>query len=253
MKQSPMPPASAPRPALSSLSILIPCYNEASTVETVISRVVELEIDLRKELIVVDDGSTDGSAAIIAGVLDIYRDRGDATIVVERHAANRGKGAAVRTALARATGDAVLIQDADLEYDPADYPALLAPLIAGEAAIVYGSRQTRRFRIDQPRQWRFIAAARTLTRLANVLFGARLTDYATGYKLFTRDVAERLSLRSDGFEIDAEITAQALRRGYRIVEVPIRYQPRSVAQGKKIRAVDGWRAAATLVRERFRN
>jgi glycosyltransferase involved in cell wall biosynthesis len=247
-----MHPAGAARPALSSLSILIPCYNEASTVETVISGVVESHVGLRKELIVVDDGSTDGSAAIITGVQERYRERGDAAIVVERHAVNRGKGAAVRTALARATGDAVLIQDADLEYDPADYPALLAPLIAGEAAIVYGSRQSRRFRIGQPRQWRFIAAAWALTRLANVLFGARLTDYATGYKAFTREVADRLSLRSGGFEIDAEITAQALRLGYRIVEVPIRYRPRSVAQGKKIRAVDGWRAAVTLVRERFR-
>ena len=247
-----MHPASTPRPALASLSILIPCYNEAGTVESVISRAAESEIGLRKELIVVDDGSTDGSAAIIAGMQDRYRERGDAAIVVERHAVNRGKGAALRTALARATGDAVLIQDADLEYDPADYPALLAPILAGDAAIVYGRRQSRRFRINQPRQWRFIAAAWTLTRLANVLFGARLTDYATGYKVFTRGVANRLSLRAEGFEIDAEITAQALRMGCRIVEVPIRYQPRSVAQGKKIRAVDGWRAAATLVRERFR-
>ena len=248
-----MHPASTPRPALASLSILIPCYNEAGTVESVISRAAESEIGLRKELIVVDDGSTDGSAAIIAGMQDRYRERGDAAIVVERHAVNRGKGAALRTALARATGDAVLIQDADLEYDPADYPALLAPILAGDAAIVYGRRQGRRFRIDQPRQWRFIAAAWTLTRLANILFGARLTDYATGYKVFTRDVANRLALGADGFEIDAEITAQALRLGYRIVEVPIRYQPRSVAQGKKIRAVDGWRAAKTLVRERRRN
>ena len=248
-----MHPASTPRPALASLSILIPCYNEAGTVESVISRAAESEIGLRKELIVVDDGSTDGSAAIIAGMQDRYRERGDAAIVVERHAVNRGKGAALRTALARATGDAVLIQDADLEYDPADYPALLAPILAGDAAIVYGRRQSRRFRINQPRQWRFIAAAWTLTRLANILFGARLTDYATGYKVFTRDVANRLALGADGFEIDAEITAQALRLGYRIVEVPIRYQPRSVAQGKKIRAVDGWRAAKTLVRERRRN
>ena len=238
--------------AARTLTIVIPCFNEAATLETIVARALDSPVQLRKEIIVVDDGSTDESSGI-AGRLPLkYRDRPDASIVVARHASNRGKGAALRTALARATGDIIVIQDADLEYDPQDYPALLAPILEGATEVVYGTRRgSRRFSLSEPGHWRFIAAARLVTSLANVLFGARLTDYAAGYKAFTRRAADRLALQSEGFEVCAEMTARFLKLGYRIVETPIRYQPRTVAEGKKIRAPDGWRAIRTLVRERW--
>jgi dolichol-phosphate mannosyltransferase len=247
-----MDPIGRARPGIATLSVVIPCFNEAATIDAIVERVVASPVALAKQLIVVDDGSSDGSAAIIARLPARYSGRSGVSIVVERHQVNRGKGAAVRTALARATGDVIVIQDADLEYDPADYPALLQPILEGTSRVVYGSRRaSRTFSLGEPRHWRFIAAARMLTRVVNVLFNSTLTDYATGYKAFTREVANRLALRADGFEICAEMTAQILKLGYRIAETPIRYHPRTVAEGKKIRAPDGWRAVWTLARERL--
>lgn len=235
-----------------TLTIIIPCFNEAATLDTILSRVVDSRVDLTKEIVIVDDGSTDDSAAIAARWPGRLADRSDVSIILERHFSNRGKGAALRTALARASGDIIIIQDADLEYDPRDYPSLIAPILAGAAEVVYGTRRaSRRFSWQAPQHWRFIAAARLLTSVANLLYGARLTDYAAGYKAFTREAASRLQLRRDGFEVCAEMTARFLKLGYRIVEVPIHYRPRTVAEGKKIRARDGWRALWTLVRHRW--
>jgi dolichol-phosphate mannosyltransferase len=236
------------------LSIVIPCFDEASTIDTIVARAIDAPpVHARKEIIIVDDGSTDASPSIVEGLPRRYADRPDIAFVLLRHPSNRGKGAALRTGLARATGDVIIIQDADLEYDPQDYPKLIGPIAAGRASAVFGTRRDcRRLSRTQPRHWRYIAAARLLTGLANALFGTKLTDYATGYKAFARSAAEALRLTTDGFEVDAEITARLRKLGYEIVEVPIRYQPRTVSEGKKIRSMDALRAAWTMVRERMR-
>ena len=234
------------RPAL--LSIVVPCFNEAATLERLLSLVLQSPVALAKEIVVVDDGSTDQSPEIIERF--VGRRPPDVRVVTARHQVNQGKGAALQTALAHATGDVIVIQDADLEYDPGDYPVLLAPILVGAAHVVYGTRRTQRSLSDSTfSQWRFIIAAWTVTQIANLLFRARLTDYATGYKVFTRRLADQLKLRATGFEVDAEITARVRKLGYDIVEVPIRYRPRSVAEGKKIRGIDGWRALMTLFKE----
>ena len=236
-----------------TLSIVIPCFNEAPTIETIVARAIDAPVELRKELVIVDDGSTDASPSIIERLPRQDSQRSDVSFVLARHEVNRGKGAAVRTGIGRATGEVILIQDADLEYDPRDYPALLQPILDRRASMVFGTRRdSRRLSRAEPGQWRFIAAAWLLTQMANLLFGARLTDYATGYKAFTKELADRLDLRADGFEVDAEIVARVRTLGYDIVETPIRYRPRTVAEGKKIRGRDGVRAMWTLLRERVR-
>jgi glycosyltransferase involved in cell wall biosynthesis len=226
------------------ISILIPVYNEVQTLAEIISRVqsAPLPENCTKEIIVIDDGSTDGTANLLQG----YPDNG--LVRVLRSERNRGKGAAIRLGLALATGDVILIQDGDLEYDPDDYLALLTPIIDGKADVVYGSRfqgtataMTRRNRI----------ANRVLTATANLLYGARLTDQATGYKAFRIETLKSLALTSKRFEFCSEVTAKVLGAGHSIHEVPIRYHARTVAEGKKIRAMDGLRSWWTLVSLRF--
>jgi glycosyltransferase involved in cell wall biosynthesis len=226
------------------VSILIPVYNEAKTLAKVISRVqnAALPENSTKEIIVVDDGSTDGSAVL----LESYAQK--EVMRVLRSDENCGKGAAIGMGLACATGDVILIQDGDLEYDPDDYLALLTPIIDGKADVVYGSRfqgtataMTRRNRI----------ANRVLTATANLLYDTRLTDQATGYKVFRTETLKSLALTSERFEFCSEVTAKVLRAGHEIHEVPIRYSARTVAEGKKIRALDGFKSWWTLVRLRF--
>jgi dolichol-phosphate mannosyltransferase len=220
------------------LSVVVPVYNEAGSIEAIIRQVRGVPLEV--ELIVVDDGSTDGTREKLNAIPGI-----DRLILHER---NRGKGAAVRTGIAAATGDVVVIQDADLEYDPFDFLPMLERIEKGGAAVVYGSRILGR---NPMSHLRFYLGGRCLTWIANRLYGLHLTDEPTCYKMFRREILQGLDLRCEGFEFCPEVTAKVARLGHRIVEVPIRYRPRTLSEGKKIRARDGLIAIWTLVRWRF--
>jgi glycosyltransferase involved in cell wall biosynthesis len=234
-----------PHKSLSDLlSIIVPVYNEAKTVQRVIERLLAIPLPLPREIIVVNDGSTDGTAHVldaippVAGVLSIV------------HAeANGGKGSAIRIGLQRARGTIIAIQDADLELDPVQLADLVQPILDGDAEVVYGSR----FLAGRPPgPWWSVAANRALTGLTNVLFGGRLTDMETCYKIMQTSVARGLSLESNRFDIEPEITAKLLRQGRQIVERPVKFDPRNRASGKKIGWRDGVHAIAVLIKYRFR-
>jgi dolichol-phosphate mannosyltransferase len=222
------------------LSVIIPVYNERETIVEAIARVRASPVD--KEIIVVDDASTDDTAALVASAAG-------PDLRLLRQPRNRGKGAAIRRALEEVTGDAVIIQDADLEYDPADYPALLAPLASGEADAVYGTRAPA----FTGMRWQNRIFNRIAALLANLLYRASITDEATCYKVFRTEVIRSLPLRCERFEFCPEVTARVRKRGIRIHEVPVSYQARSIGAGKKIRAWDGIVALWTLLKYRFRD
>ncbi|OHE78615.1 MAG: hypothetical protein A2107_11155 [Verrucomicrobia bacterium GWF2_62_7] len=221
------------------LSVIIPVYNERSTIEEVIRKVRAVPVE--KEIIVVDDGSTDGSA-------DVVRNLAGNVAHVHCSRVNFGKGAAIRLGLTYVTGEAVIIQDADLELEPNEFLGLLDRLQSGDADVVYGSRFARKNR--KVRLVRRLANG-FLTALTRLLYGSSLTDMETAYKLFRTDVIRRVRLRSMGFEFEPEVTAKLLRLGHRIAEVPIDYNPRSVEEGKKIRWTDGVKAIQWLLKCRF--
>ena len=224
------------------VSVLVPAFNEAATIGRCLEAVYERNPGRDLEVIVADDGSTDGTEAAARAAL---RPGSKFT----RLARNSGKGAAVRAALAEATGEVTLIQDADLEYDPADYAALLAPFERGEAEVVYGSRILKP---DNGRSYsRYDWGGRVLSWWTNFLYGSSVTDEPTCYKVFKTELLRSLDLRCDGFEFCPEATAKTLRRGVRIHEVPISYRPRRIEEGKKIRWHDGVIALWTLLRLRF--
>lgn len=221
------------------LSVIIPVYNERSTIEAVVRKVQAVPVE--KEIIIVDDGSTDGTADIVRGL---------AKDVTHVHCSrvNFGKGAAIRLGLTYVSGDAVIIQDADLELDPFEYLSLLDKLRTGDTDIVYGSRFARRNqRVKLVRR----LANWFLTFLTRLLYGSSLTDMETAYKLFRTDVIRRVRLRCTGFEFEPEVTAKLLRLGHRIVEVPITYNPRTAEEGKKIRWTDGVKAVQWLLKCRW--
>jgi glycosyltransferase involved in cell wall biosynthesis len=224
------------------LSVIMPAYNEAATVESALRRV--REVRLRLEIIVVNDASTDGTREILEqlakqGLIDR----------VIHHEKNRGKGAAIRSGIAAAGGDVVVVQDADLEYDPQDLPALLLPIRSREADAVYGSR----FQGGPHRVlyfWHY-AANRFLTLLTNVLTGLNVTDMEVGFKVFRRDVLRRITLESDRFGFEPEVTVKVARLGCRVYEVPVRYYGRTYEEGKKITWRDGVAALFHILRYRF--
>ena len=226
------------------LSVIIPVYNEESTIAEVIRRVSNVVIEgVDKEIIVADDGSTDQTSNIIANT-----QRDESIIKVHTSLINLGKGAAVRFGLEYATGDVIIIQDADLELNPEEYIKLLEPILNGESDVVYGSRFMKR-NPNIPTITRF--ANRFLTLLGNMMFSGGLTDMETAYKVFKSSVAKQISLRSVGFEFDAEITAKILLAGNKIREVPITYNPRSKIEGKKLSWKDGVKTIYILLKCKF--
>jgi glycosyltransferase involved in cell wall biosynthesis len=222
------------------VTVIVPAFNEAATIVEILRRIRTAPWPL--QVVVVDDGSTDGTGALI----EVEADTSSITLVV--HPENRGKGAAVRSGLEHARGDVVIVQDGDLEYDPADYPALIDPVERGMAQVVYGSRFLGPHRAMY--FWHAVGN-KLLTLLCNVLFNTTLTDLETGYKVMTLEVARSVSLRSDRWGFDPEITAKILKRGHRIYEVPISYAGREFHEGKKITWRDGFRVGLTLIRYRL--
>jgi glycosyltransferase involved in cell wall biosynthesis len=236
---------SSEKPPVLKLSVVIPVYNEQATIGKVIDRVRGVDLgSIEKEIIVSDDGSTDSSADILAE----YSRNFPELVTVHTSPINLGKGAAVRLGMTYATGDIIIIQDADLELDPSEYKRIVAPIVAGQSDVVYGSRflgKSRGIRL------RTRLANQFLTMLTNVLFGARLSDMETAYKAFRRELVDELRLRCVRFDFEPEITAKFLRAGCHIHEVPVGYTPRTEDEGKKLSMIDGIEAIYTLFRCKF--
>ncbi len=219
------------------LSVVMPVFNERATVREIVRRVVAVDVGMELELVLVDDGSSDGTRELYDGIVAEH----DVPVIVELHDRNRGKGAALRTGFARASGDVVLVQDADLEYDPADYERLLGPILDGRADVVYGSRFVGGSEHRVLYFWHSVGN-RALTTLSNMLTDLNLTDMETCYKVFRREVLDSIELTADRFDIEPEITARVAQGKWRIYEVGISYSGRDYAEGKKIGARDGVQA-----------
>jgi len=223
------------------LSVLIPVYNEKSTIQEIVKRVKDT--DLVYEVIIVDDGSSDGTREILKEIEQ------DPMVRVILHEKNAGKGAALRTAIQAATGEVLLIQDADLEYHPKEYPGLLQPIEEGLADVVYGSRF-----LGAPHRailfWNMVAN-KLLTTMTNILYNTILTDMETGYKVFRREVVSDLKLRANRFDFEPEFTAKILKKGVRVYDVPISFNPREYSDGKKIGIKDAFEAVWALLKYRF--
>lgn len=228
---------------MNKISILIPVFNEVSTLETMLTKVEAIDFcGLEKEVILVDDGSSDGTHEILKNLEDKYK--------VFYHTKNQGKGAALRTGFSHITGDIVIIQDADLEYDPVDYPPLIKLILEGKADVVYGSRLSG---AKPSRSFMFthLLGNKLLTLMTNVLYNTTLTDMETCYKAFRADFIKDIQIKSDRFDFEPEITAKVLKKGARLYELPISYYGREYAEGKKITWVDGFHAIFALIKFRF--
>jgi glycosyltransferase involved in cell wall biosynthesis len=225
------------------LSIIIPIYNEKATLDTLVGQVEAVPLEgIEKEILLIDDGSTDGTRDL----LEKYKTREGFQVIF--HVRNGGKGRAVRTGIQHATGDVLIIQDADLEYDPAEYPVVLKPIVAGKADVVYGSRFKGSGRAFLAHHY---YGNKLITMIANLLYNTNLTDIETCYKAFRREVFDGVTLRADRFDIEPEITAKIFKKKCRVYEVPISYSGRDFAEGKKITWRDGFAAIWTLIKYRF--
>ncbi len=224
------------------VSVVIPVYNEEGTIEEIVSRVQAVALD--KEIIIVDDASTDGTSGHLKKIGRKYDN-----VKIFCHDSNRGKGAALRTGFQSATGDIIIIQDADLEYDPKEYPTLLEPILDGRADVVYGSRF-----LGGPHRvlffWHYVGN-KLLTLMSNALTNLNLTDMETCYKVFRRKVLQDITLKSDRFGFEPEFTVKIAKNGFRVYEVPISYSGRGYSEGKKITWKDGVTAVYTMLRFRF--
>ncbi len=223
------------------LSVIIPVFNENTTIKKIIELVSEVALNM--EIIVVDDGSNDGTREILRNLtMDGFK--------AVFHERNRGKGAAIRTGLKYVTGDIVIIQDADLEYDPQEYPKLIQPIVEGKADVVYGSRFLQPL-TSQKIYYHFVLGVKLLNLLTYLLYGVKTTDEATCYKVFSTEVIKNIELKCEGFEFCPEITAKICKKGYKIYEVPTPYIARNYQEGKKINWKDGVKAIYTLIKYRF--
>jgi len=223
------------------LSIIIPAYNEEATIKEIISRVKKQEVSIKKEIVVVDDGSSDLTPKILRKIKGIK---------LITHEVNKGKGSAIRTGLEKVTGDIVLIQDADLELSPSDYPALIEPILKNNAPVVYGSRILGKD--NDKNQFFYYAGGRLVTAVANLLYGIKITDEPIGYKVFKTDLLKSLNLECKGFEFCPEVTAKIAKRKIPIHEVPVSYNPRTTKEGKKLQFKDGIEAVWILLKYRFK-
>lgn len=240
-----------PMVPLRTLSILIPVYNEEKTVAEILQKLQALQLpkNIKKQIIVIDDASSDNTANIIKKNIK------DSMILLQ-HTKNQGKGAAIRTGLVKATGEYIIIQDADLEYDPSYIPTLLEPIITAKTSVVYGTRLDRLPHLQkEERRSQFLLhyiGNRFLSLFTSILYGQWLTDMETGYKIFPREGAKKFNLQARGFELEPEITAKLLKQGYKILEVPITTNPRTLQEGKKLNTVrDGIKAVIALIKYRF--
>jgi len=231
------------------LSVVMPVYNERSTLEEIVRRVAAVDVGMPKEIIMVDDGSSDGTRDLYDKIRSSYP---EGTIRILLHEKNQGKGAALRTGFAEATGDFVLVQDADLEYDPKDYLRLLGPILDGRADVVYGSRFVGSEEHRVLFFWHMVGN-RFLTLMSNALTNLNLTDMETCYKVFRREVLQTIQIKSNRFDFEPEITAKVAKGKWRIYEVGISYSGRDYAEGKKIGFKDAVAAVYTIIRYRFFN
>lgn len=227
---------------MKKLSIIIPAYNEEKTILEVISKVKKVKLkNIAKEIIVIDDFSADNTRKILSKLKN-------SSIKIFFHQTNMGKGATIRTGLKHTTGDIILIQDADLEYNPEEYPKLLEPLISNKAKVVYGMRFTKH---HKARYKMYYLGNILLTFITNLLYNSKINDMETCYKVFKKEVIKNMKLRAKRFDFEPEITSKILKKGYKIYEVPISYKSRSVKEGKKIGWKDGIEAVYTLLKFRF--